>query len=140
MFLLLLMMPHSIFVLLLTFLLMVQCPNCNVEVHNRGLSIHLSRYCGKICDIATTSALAEQCKHGEVIAEATRLEDEHWQEEQCEEEWEHLQQLHQPQVDEVPDIEMEPWPSGHPNRQIHLSMCYCDEVPVLLIPAPPPID
>ncbi|KAG1732735.1 hypothetical protein EDB19DRAFT_1831223 [Suillus lakei] len=135
MFLLQFMLPHLIFVLLLTFLLMVQCLNCNVEVHNHGLSIHLSRYC-KICDVATTLALAEQREHREVIAEATHLEDERWQEE----EQEHLQQLHQPHVDEVLDIEMEPQPSGHPNQQIHLPMCYCDKVPVLLIPVLPPID
>ena len=93
-----LMLPPSIFVFLLTFLLMVQCPNCNVEVHTHGLSIHLSRYC-KICDVATTSALAERREHGEAIAEATRLEDECWQEERCEEEREHLWRLRQPHVD-----------------------------------------
>ena len=51
---------------------MVECPNCNTEVHDRGLVLHLSRYC-KARDVATASALVERRQRGEAIAEAARL-------------------------------------------------------------------
>ncbi|KAG2116269.1 hypothetical protein DEU56DRAFT_761545 [Suillus clintonianus] len=102
---------------------MVNCPNCNVEVRDRGLSMHLSRYC-RMRDVATTSALTERLEHRQTIAQAARVEEERKQQE------EH----------EVPDIEADSRPSGRPNRQIRLPKRYRDEVPVLPIPAPPPVE
>jgi len=81
---------------LLIFLSMVKCPNCDTEVRDRGLVLHLNRYC-KARDTATASVLTERCERGEAIAETTRLR--HLADEQRRQE-----ELQQQQEFQIPDV------------------------------------
>lgn len=93
------MLLYSVSLFLLAVLTMVNCPNCDVEVRDRGLSMHLSRYC-RMRDAATTSALTERLEHRQAIAQAARVEEERRRQE--EHEVQHRQQQQrQPRVEEV---------------------------------------